>query len=725
MTTYVVSSSPIFGLPNGFINEVADDIEKTALSLLDYSGVDVAIAGDDDLAIELALPIYLDGKVISTDCTNFISNHIDPSWLKTHEKRVISSVTITNPGVKRIVLDSLSELTPEKILSHKRALFIFQTDLGSGKSKLGEAVARLAISRGIRTAVYAPLISIVDGVELRFKNAGLDPLYYNKIESPEHVDRSDVCLSTYKSNYKTGVSRFSGKAGVAILEEGKKGVDSACCEDNVRHREKILDAFFAVCGETDIPIICDRDVNDTFIEKLSQYRPIDEIVVVTLSKPTPKKKVTFTEDFGQTIENMLADLKAGKNIAVGSDRKDFAEAISKIISEAGYKSSLLIHAENKGLAEQKKFLMSPDDHVEKFSSIVYSPAMGSSVSIEKPHVNKIYFMAGGVLTPSAGIQMMERFRDGYEIEVCFNLPEKRGWWSNISTVDTTNEFINKVLAETRYLAETVITGLPILMKHYGYKCFVAEYDEIAEEGRHKFYSALSRVRGEYRRGVRGANKITPEEASDRISRDDLTAEEVHERDAALVRKLLGVSKIEHQDILYFSNGAGEKYAQRMDAIEMSEEACKRKDKDERGSPDRDRKRWLMTHRWLGLVYNELKDGFDSAVAVSTLAKLNRTTAWNSLKICNYSPKKIHDRGYAITKCRAILRELGIRTRENKKRGVIEVTNLDRIAMYRRHRHIQYPQLARMAREQAKCKAIKRQLQDIDSLMGTSEEALAA
>jgi hypothetical protein len=192
--------------------------------------------------------------------------------------------------------------------------------------------------------------------------------------------------------------------------------------------------FGSLIIETPKVITCDGDFGNREYEYLSKLCCNDSIIVYKNLYNPSLKHFIFTKDENTFFRSIDKDLKNGKNIAISSMSKNFAE---QILEKYGKKYKVLcIHSDS---LKEVKNVMKDLDKIKNYNIFVYSPTVTVGVDINYDHFYKIYgYICHNSVCGRDFMQMLGRVRKT-ESDVIHILVDKTVNTSVISNFYTINE----------------------------------------------------------------------------------------------------------------------------------------------------------------------------------------------------------------------------------------------------------------------------------------------
>ncbi len=154
----------------------------------------------------------------------------------------------------------------------------------------------------------------------------------------------------------------------------------------------------------------DADLSPYSVGFINQLRPQDPLKVVVADPPLPWK-YGVTSDLGIWTKNLLDAWHRGEKLAVAMTSRHGAAAWAERLQDArpGAKIALI----NRDTAADEKYdLSNIDSWVGDYDALIYTPSIGTGVSIDiKDHFDRIFGSFNSETLPAPGCgQMLHRIR---------------------------------------------------------------------------------------------------------------------------------------------------------------------------------------------------------------------------------------------------------------------------------------------------------------------------
>ncbi|QMS91352.1 hypothetical protein HUN01_28535 [Nostoc edaphicum CCNP1411] len=223
-----------------------------------------------------------------------------------------------------------------------------------------------------------------------------------------------------------------GRKFILILDEVEQVLDYCHHSQNIKSnrlaaRAKLIwlikNAEYIVSSDRDL---CDASLD--FIEGICGDGKKAYLIHHTEQKGlgrTVKVNTNTTKDV--VLERMVWDVRAGKKIAIACENKTDLLMIEKILSQVGVtdKEFFFAHGDNSNEKGVKEVIARINEEYTNYNILGYTMTLGTAVSLEIPHFDKVYgFFTGDAFGAGKQAQMLFRYRIECEIEIWVN-PRKR------------------------------------------------------------------------------------------------------------------------------------------------------------------------------------------------------------------------------------------------------------------------------------------------------------
>ena len=455
--------------------------------------------------------------------------------------------------------------------------------------------------------------------------------------------------------------------GLLIVEEAQKALDTLSeSDDLMRGRESLYRKLLEVVGDSKTVFLLDADANDTLIDFCREAGR--EPVVVEMPADHSDISAELVSE-QRLIEKVKSALSKNRRVAIAVDSRAQAEALAAIFtSKTGL---MLLHAENKD-KRRERFLRSPNQNLKNVRLLIYTPVMGSSVSIEKEHFDEHFGVFSGVIPPLYCVQMLRRDRTAKKFTICVKGSQ---FVPSLETVSNNHylPIIHQIRAQNDYLRQSIATSLELTLEHLKFEV-LRNYGQLNKpvQPSTEVRAAKSELKKLRVNQILQAEIIDLNLARKLKYRADLSSAEIAARDAAFVRDLCGEVT---PDAVEFWLGGGEFKVQLHRIIALTEEMAVNLDGGVCsvghifGDVDfrLDGANFEMARALLLRLYKTGRE-FDETTALRVLNGIRKSANWNRIGLIkmprtgSLSPKVA-----AQIACK-IYRQLGYSVRNNAKSG---------------------------------------------------------
>ncbi|OUL21474.1 hypothetical protein BV378_26515 [Nostoc sp. RF31YmG] len=250
------------------------------------------------------------------------------------------------------------------------------------------------------------------------------------LTSVPRIAITDVTLAV---NFKPE-SWAKGERFILVWDEICQGLKSLHTNPNLKGKLRVnarTRVEWLIQNATYI-LAADRDLDDETLEYIERVRGDGRKAFVihhTGKKGKNHKPITINKNKNkdEVLTRLINDAKAGRKLAIACENKSDLLAIESLLKDAGVPEELvfLAHGDNSNEPHIKPVIEAIDSQYTEYSILGYTMTMGTAVSLERPHFDKVYaFFSGDVLTASDQSQMLFRYRPDCEKTIWVN-PRRR------------------------------------------------------------------------------------------------------------------------------------------------------------------------------------------------------------------------------------------------------------------------------------------------------------
>lgn len=184
---------------------------------------------------------------------------------------------------------------------------------------------------------------------------------------------------------------------------------STCNKDG--KRPALLKRFEDIIKVADLVVATDADADDINIHYLETLRGEKAFLVRNDFKAKgPKTYCYNAPDSSVLMKELFKDVEDGLNVFVVTDSLGGSKAIAASLQKIGI-NPLLINSETSGGEIERAFITNPNETLEGIQVVIASPSLGTGLSIEVPHFDKVYgFFYGTSINDADMGQSLARVR---------------------------------------------------------------------------------------------------------------------------------------------------------------------------------------------------------------------------------------------------------------------------------------------------------------------------
>ena len=347
-----------------------------------------------------------------------------------------------NTLVKKLGLDihDLKGKTNEEIAEHVnkiKGIWLDNRGMGAGKTKL------MAMLRQLKK--YDRIAYLTHRISLTKNASGIMELdYYNDLNYGEGTDGIALCANSLLK-FKVETGGFN----VLFLDEFRQILEHLI-DGSVDNRQAVWDGFIAAIEAADFIVCSDADLNDRCTDFLKQHAGNKKIHLIETEQLEINGRTYHflkEDNFKSIYIRILREWQnwdKAKRPFIGCTSKKEAKRLYKFLIENGIPESelLLLHSDNRGDDAQARFLADPNGVADEFASIIYSPTLGSGVSVEVDQFSNVYLLNSGNLTSNEAFQMTARYRNAKHVYIAFGNHTER---NRMTDEDMLHEGFGKIV----------------------------------------------------------------------------------------------------------------------------------------------------------------------------------------------------------------------------------------------------------------------------------------
>ena len=318
-------------------------------------------------------------------------------------------------GNQLTIVPTLQLDTPELIHAELPTLpttgtIVIASGKGTGKTNLIAEILKdepKVISLGHRIALQR---NTCYRWQLDFKN-DLDKVQGRYCSAEGYAKRMGLCIDSLLSIQPDDV-----KDGVLVIDEFMQVLrhlmlGDTCAKDG--KRGALIEHLTHLLAIARLVILADADANDTGINYLHQWRKTSPLTLLKNTHIAPSFNAIFldTPQINDAYTRLITDLQNGDRIFIATDSlAGSKKLLAKIQQDCPGLNGLLVNSETSGEAEQRAFITNPNANVHRYDWVIGTPSLGTGVSIEVDHFDKVYGIFKGILTDSDAAQALNRVR---------------------------------------------------------------------------------------------------------------------------------------------------------------------------------------------------------------------------------------------------------------------------------------------------------------------------
>lgn len=297
--------------------------------------------------------------------------------------------------------------TVKAIQRDKPRLVALRASHGTGKT---QHIIRPIVADVQRAVVIGHRIALMRDTANR-----LDIDCYLDLKSADFAARSDkmaLCINSLATASLQPAAALQAP-DVVVLDEFEQIKRALCTASTMKESAPaIYGRLMQLLADAEQVILSDADLNRESVAFLEVLLGTDA-VWYEYEPPQPELKINVL-DYDAGITQLQDAVSTGRAM-IGADSKSVLEQIKGAIPSD--KAALLVSSNTKGCKEVRDFLSDPEAHITGLDHLLFSPSIGSGVSLETQHFTQHFMIYSGVVTPADFIQMMRRDRTATEITV--------------------------------------------------------------------------------------------------------------------------------------------------------------------------------------------------------------------------------------------------------------------------------------------------------------------
>ncbi|HHJ3201375.1 TPA: hypothetical protein ACQJO2_003931 [Vibrio parahaemolyticus] len=439
-------------------------------------------------------------------------------------RNVVNSTTNLNYSTKLSSKEEMYVKVFNRANESVDTIELIKAQTGAEKTTQAQRLCRLAYNKRIKSCSITTLRSVAE----QYAPKKAKTVVAHSEKSISAFEQADHFSCTMHSLLKDHVFEFVKNCGYFIFDECEKNIQALFEESNgdeveflnQKQKEIIRSRLAELFSKNDSRVVAmDADASDAISlrflrslgKKVNAYdlnysepttthaktsKGVESALqLVELARPFVKSASTCQQNSYSSITTQIDDIDMMKtrlvekkliddneNMFIASDHK--REAIN-MLKEAGYvKSSglvdeeaalkariLLVHADNKGQAEQKAFLKNPNAEIVKYKTVIVTPCVREGFNITADYCNTVIVLCHSILLPMSLVQMSRRLRTATNIIFALDTDRKPlfGFSNYLEDAATLEERLEAEFAKRRdVLLSDLALSLTLTLENLGF-----------------------------------------------------------------------------------------------------------------------------------------------------------------------------------------------------------------------------------------------------------------
>ena len=314
-------------------------------------------------------------------------------------------------AVRQARAKAFFDQTRADIQQRKPQLVVVKAPEGTGKTKYLLTPALNAADRAVM---------ITHRINLSAENAAnaerVD--FYQHIQTQADANQCDklsVCLNSLSKT----LYRFSpamSQPDIVVIDEFEQVLHDLALSSTITNPGAIFDTLIELLKRTldngGQIYLADANANDETIALLQVLLEHDA-TVYKFEQPRPDVEIVI-KDYEAGLEELLQACSSSR-VAVGAASRKVLEQLAAKIPKT--QRTLLVTQNTKGLPEVAEFLLNPNAGVDSLDCLLYSPTLGTGISIESDRFEHVFYIATDPLTAEDWLQGARRVRPAQKVTV--------------------------------------------------------------------------------------------------------------------------------------------------------------------------------------------------------------------------------------------------------------------------------------------------------------------
>ncbi|EWS67490.1 hypothetical protein JS84_20605 [Vibrio vulnificus] len=439
-------------------------------------------------------------------------------------RNVVNSTTNLNYSTKLSSKEEMYVKVFNRANESTDTIELIKAQTGAEKTTQAQRLCRLAYNKRIKSCSITTLRSVAE----QYAPRKAKTVVAHSEKSISAFEQADHFSCTMHSLLKDHVFEFVKNCGYFIFDECEKNIQALFEESNgdeveflnQKQKEIIRSRLAELFSKNGSRVVAmDADASDAISlrflrslgKKVNAYdlnysEPTtthaktskgaeSALQLVELARPFIKSKDTCQQDPYSSITTQIDDIDMMKtrlvekkliddneNMFIASDHKreainmlkgaGYVKASGLVDEEAALKARiLLVHADNKGQAEQKAFLKNPNVEIVKYKTVIVTPCVREGFNITASYCNTVIVLCHSILLPMSLVQMSRRLRTATNIIFALDTDRKPsfGFSNYLEDAATLEERLEAEFAKRRdVLLSDLALSLTLTLENLGF-----------------------------------------------------------------------------------------------------------------------------------------------------------------------------------------------------------------------------------------------------------------
>jgi phage/plasmid primase-like uncharacterized protein len=339
-------------------------------------------------------------------------------------EQICKDLDINAYNVDGLETNQIAGLIKSKSLeSENGAIWFDNRGMGGDKTNTMVALSKLIDEN---KAYITHRVSLVKDASQRLKFEDYQDVKF--LSSKKEIDLT-LCVNSI-NNFDVS-THFK----VLFIDEARQVLEHVL-NGSVEKRSTVYEKLILAVKNANLIIVSDADLNDFTVEFFNKHKNGKSLNIIKQKPKEDNKNYISLSSHDEARQRILKDLMNGKRGVVASTSENQGDQTYKHLIENGINKDriLLIKSENKGDIAQKSFLAKPTEEAKKYDCVIYTPVIGSGVSIEFSAFEFTYLLNSPVIPSNEVSQMFARNRCAKNVYVSFGKRNNLNLPDNIKTL---------------------------------------------------------------------------------------------------------------------------------------------------------------------------------------------------------------------------------------------------------------------------------------------------